>query len=899
MAENVKIGVQAELDKQDLSRTIQEFTQQMNRLGSTIAQANKMKFNPVDKAGLEDLKKVVQQFEQLKKINPDLRRRLNATGQGSAGFNDVDWSRIYTGGSGAQRVFGYATSGTAFGGRLTATPATPPGGGGGGGGGGGSGGGGGTGTGGGYYPGQGIVNSGLGAAGPVGGIAARSINAGVSGGLGAGVGALLGGLAAWGVGKAVGTVMDKKDAAEREFIGYDTLKRQLGDLGVSFNALKTSVREASKAMDVGFDTGQQLAGQFVRTSGSGRRGLNLYSELTTGIGLSRSFGLDPSAGVGALATMRAMKVTSNSDDSKKFALMIGEAVAKGGAFSKADELLQAVSNFTVQQTRMGMGAANVSGYAGMLAGALRTGIPGMDMGGATNLLGGVNSAIAAGGRSGEASKNFMMASLGRRLGLNPVQTMLLQEQGAFGTGAGTFGDGSVYKMFSERYGAKMPGGKAAGSTQTNLSMIMSDIVKRYGKSPDLMLNAISGMFGTNTSQSMALSMIAPEKMGGMQARLARLGISMNDVKASGINALGQLEASGMSEEQKDAKAREIAKKEQESTPGSEARRTREGIDNIAQQMASHLVPLTSSIRDGVLYLAGGGKSSPSAVMKQIADAEYHEKADPLLKEKAEIQKQLGGGGALRPSGPVFHSLPKEQQEAVLRKRANLEKRLAEVNKQLGEVTGQRDLAAGGYIQSAPSDVDDGSADAGDGLSEGGKVFDKNNLGQDPWLRAELIKTDKMLGLPEGTSAAQFQKESRYRPGAVSKAGARGLLQIMPGTLASMNRRFGREMNPSDPRDAVLMHRELMRENVAKFGTEGALEAYNGGWNPSKWNNAETRDYKKWITSHASEFSGQIVNPGRGGGEAYAHLKVDVNVDGKKAATQNMVAKIQPPTPSGK
>ena len=52
MTEGIKIPIQAQLDKGDLARTIANFTAQMNRVGQVIAQSNKMKFSPVDKAGL-------------------------------------------------------------------------------------------------------------------------------------------------------------------------------------------------------------------------------------------------------------------------------------------------------------------------------------------------------------------------------------------------------------------------------------------------------------------------------------------------------------------------------------------------------------------------------------------------------------------------------------------------------------------------------------------------------------------------------------------------------------------------------------------------------------------------------------------------------------------------------
>jgi hypothetical protein len=111
------------------------------------------------------------------------------------------------------------------------------------------------------------------------------------------------------------------------------------------------------------------------------------------------------------------------------------------------------------------------------------------------------------------------------------------------------------------------------------------------------------------------------------------------------------------------------------------------------------------------------------------------------------------------------------------------------------------------------------------------------------VQAALSQTDKALGLPDGFSAAQIKVESGFDPSAVSRRGAMGLAQVMPDTLKVVSQRLGRDLDPMNPADAVQIHREVMRENLARFGTpDKALMAYNGGWDPSKWGNPETRAY---------------------------------------------------------
>jgi len=118
-------------------------------------------------------------------------------------------------------------------------------------------------------------------------------------------------------------------------------------------------------------------------------------------------------------------------------------------------------------------------------------------------------------------------------------------------------------------------------------------------------------------------------------------------------------------------------------------------------------------------------------------------------------------------------------------------------------------------------------------------------------RAFLQETDRMLGFPVGTSERQIQVESGFNSTVVSKRGAEGLAQVMPATKANLEKRLGRKLDSFNEDDALLMHREVMRENVTKFGNmEDALRAYNGGWDPSKWGNPETTTYVEKVTGRA-------------------------------------------------
>jgi soluble lytic murein transglycosylase-like protein len=62
----------------------------------------------------------------------------------------------------------------------------------------------------------------------------------------------------------------------------------------------------------------------------------------------------------------------------------------------------------------------------------------------------------------------------------------------------------------------------------------------------------------------------------------------------------------------------------------------------------------------------------------------------------------------------------------------------------------------------------------------------------------------------------------------SRAGAMGLMQLMPGTWAAMRRALGLGSNPDDPRDNILAGTFYLRTMYDRFGYPGLFAAYNAG-----------------------------------------------------------------------
>lgn len=137
--------------------------------------------------------------------------------------------------------------------------------------------------------------------------------------------------------------------------------------------------------------------------------------------------------------------------------------------------------------------------------------------------------------------------------------------------------------------------------------------------------------------------------------------------------------------------------------------------------------------------------------------------------------------------------------------------------------------------------------------------------QDTWLSAfygekERLKqfiehTAEASGLPAGFFLRLLQQESGLDHRAVSRAGAQGVAQFMPGTAAQRGL-----IDPFNPFEAIPKAAEFLAEQRAAFGSLGmAAAAYNAG--PQRVKNwlagrsslpQETRAYVAKITGRSAD-----------------------------------------------
>jgi peptidoglycan DL-endopeptidase CwlO len=116
--------------------------------------------------------------------------------------------------------------------------------------------------------------------------------------------------------------------------------------------------------------------------------------------------------------------------------------------------------------------------------------------------------------------------------------------------------------------------------------------------------------------------------------------------------------------------------------------------------------------------------------------------------------------------------------------------------------------------------------------------------------ADFASAAASTGVPVALLNAVASTESSFEPGAVSSAGAEGLMQLMPSTAASLG------VNPFNPRQAVTAAAQLLSNYHEQFGSWSlALAAYNAGPAAVQANSgvppySQTQNYVQTVLSRA-------------------------------------------------
>lgn len=103
---------------------------------------------------------------------------------------------------------------------------------------------------------------------------------------------------------------------------------------------------------------------------------------------------------------------------------------------------------------------------------------------------------------------------------------------------------------------------------------------------------------------------------------------------------------------------------------------------------------------------------------------------------------------------------------------------------------------------------------------------------DRW-QPEISTASRRFGIPEDWIRAVMNQESAGRvtfagQPITSRAGAMGLMQLMPETWLDMRNRYGLGRNPYDPRDNVFAGVAYLREMYDRYGYPDLFAAYHAG-----------------------------------------------------------------------
>lgn len=838
MPQKIEIGVEAKLNSAAVE-------QGAKKIDAVIGSVGKKKIDPV---APDAIKKVDLLFQSYLKLDREMARRLKVTGQSGLSPDAINWAPIYQNDKvrahKLQRLNAFLSGGGApeaeaqhggggGGGDWKQTAANMA---------------------------TGAAQAGLRAAGPAGGVAANALGTGVSAGFGAGLAGLMGGMLALGVGKLVGSVMEKIEQAENNNIAYDRLKRTLGDVNVSFEGLKSAVKGAGDGLNITYEEADRLAMQFAKTGNlKGSEYQSLPGELGVGVGLSRAFGLDPSQGVGVMGQMRGIGVTRDTQDSRRFALLIGETIAKSDAFAKADEVMEALAGYATAQTRQGMSATNVAGYGGLFSSMVGSGLAGMDPAGASSILARMNSALSAGGARGEASQ-FFTGMVANDMGLDPLHMQVLRENGMFATKNQAFGVGSAYTRYMGESG---PDGDQTLYSATRERMDKQRFSSDERTDKLMRAMAFGNHTGLNMNQAMAMLSLKPNQMGEMQkyagdlSKVSGSGIgnigkalygtnddrsalavslgARDDLTATDRDRLNAAMSSGNVEQQKQVLAKLSAQYEQERTQGSDIRDSRAALDNIKVNIADKMVPYLLDIKKGIIYMAGNGKT-PAQVMEDVAKGEskdrmrgieegYQSRTSKLKAEKDANKNKMQGLNTLMSSGMISKEDYAKQWGDLKRRNDEIDGQLeaekvrfeadsnAEGSRLSGEVDGIRRNAAGG-----------GGGRVGDPAATGKAMSYFTSKG---WTR------EQAAGI-----VANLNKESNMNPGIVGDGGkAYGIAQWHPDRQREFEKWAGKSIKGSTVEEQLaFVHYEMTegREKAAGDRLRRATTAGEAGGIVSKY-----------------------------------------------------------------
>lgn len=385
-----------------------------------------------------------------------------------------------------------------------------------------------------------------------GGAAASGVLAGAMGAAGGIMGPMLGML---GIGSLTMMAKTAFDLAQQQGVAVDTLMRRINESGTEFDRFRSAVSDATRGLGVTSIAFANVAQTFQRLSGETSPEA-VIGQTRFAIGAARAFGTDEGTFAAGMGRAQFMGV-----DPKQFALMIGEAVVRGGQTGQAESVQAALLSGLDSLNRNLVQGGPINGAFNQLAalytsinqGAVETNAPGLRGPGAMGALATIDRTIMAGGQAGVAGQLLQMAAFNRYGVYSPYEI-------------GGRIEGGMFARVSDQRGAP-----------TVLQAELEEINARYGQTaqsnPWLYRNVIERTLGLRAPVTAALQAM-PQigqnleglyrgQGGGLVNILSRAGIT--DLSAINPTAMQDLAAIGLGGQDVVAQYRERALKRDDLT----------------------------------------------------------------------------------------------------------------------------------------------------------------------------------------------------------------------------------------------------------------------------------------------------------------------------------------------
>jgi hypothetical protein len=376
----------------------------------------------------------------------------------------------------------------------------------------------------------------------------------------------IGGIIGSTLGAGLGSAIDRHlDRALTEALETSNLRKNLGGLSAEFDALREVSRSASSGLGMASTEFLQAERAFARTAATLPGEVQgLVSETRGAAQFARSLGLSPEAGITFFAQERQFRGTNDEAGARRLGFSIAEAMNRGGLFSKADEVLQAVAGFTATAARSGLTTPNVGGYTDILAALAGQGGPyARDVQGAAGLLGRLDASFRGAAQGGsEGWRNFLLGGYQRAFGaeVNGLDLSNIQEGGLFGTLEGAIGEGSVAWKAADpdtqrHYAAMLAQAKARGAANIPfIDIQMAQLKQETGGNVQWMAAAAQRNMGIGSREFYALweAYNKPGGITGLYNKLKGYQVDPDTLPMGNIIALSQLATGGRDDLMKQA-----------------------------------------------------------------------------------------------------------------------------------------------------------------------------------------------------------------------------------------------------------------------------------------------------------------------------------------------------------